>query len=147
MILAFSGDPFLTHRAARRTLRDEGFSPDDVVEQGDGLDPDAIPNLAAQGGLFGRTALLLDFAAAFQGSSGVAPRKAAMTALAGVPDDATIVVIDPSATTARQKAWRSLGKLEAAQEQEVLADAVSRPVLAGHGQTRLCMGAGLLVAA
>lgn len=112
MILAFTGDRFLAQRAARDTLREHGFSADDIAEYGDGLDPDALPNLAAQGGLFGRTALLLDFGAAFQGQAGVGPRKAAMSALAEVSDDATVVVIDPTATAARQKAWRKLGKLD-----------------------------------
>lgn len=112
MILAFSGDPFLSMRSARAALREEGFAADEVVEQGEGLDPASLPQLAAQGGLFGRIALLLDFGAAFRGQAGVAPRKAAMDALARVPDDATVVIVDPTATAARQKAWRALGRLE-----------------------------------
>lgn len=112
MILAFTGDPFLAQRAARDALREQGFSADEVADYGEGLDPDAIANLAAQGGLFGRTALLLDFGAAFQGQAGVGPRKAAMSALADVSDDATVVVVDPTATAARQKAWRKLGTLD-----------------------------------
>lgn len=112
MILAFSGDRFLAQRAARDALRERGFGAEDVAEHGEGLDPQAIPQLAAQGGLFGRTALLLDFEAAFQGQAGVAPRKAAMAALADVPEDATIVAVDPTATPARQKRWRKLGTLD-----------------------------------
>lgn len=111
MILAFSGDAFLARRSARGALREEGFRPDEIAEYGEGLDPAEIPRLAAQGGLFGRTALLLDFAAAFQGQAGVAPRKAAMQALESAPEDAAIVVVDPTATAARQKAWRRLGRL------------------------------------
>ncbi len=112
MILAFTGDPFLAQRSARASLREHGFGADEVAEHGEGLDPAALPQLVAQGGLFGRTALLLDFGAAFRGQGGVAPRKAAMEALAQVPDDATVVVVDPTATPARQKAWRALGRLE-----------------------------------
>ena len=111
MILAFSGDPFLARRSARAALREEGFGSSEIVERGAGLDPDEIPRLASQGGLFGRTAVFLDFAAAFQGQAGVAPRKAAMQALEQVPEDATVVVVDPTATAARQKAWRRLGRL------------------------------------
>lgn len=112
MILAFSGDPFLAQRAARDALREQGLRAEEIAEHGEGLDPEAIPRLAAQGGLFGRTALLLDFGAAFQGQAGVAPRKAAMAALAEVPDEATIVVLDPTATAARQKAWRKVATLD-----------------------------------
>jgi len=112
MIVAFAGDPFLVRRSARQELRQRGFGPGDVLEVSEGLDPAEIGGLAGQAGLFGSTALLLDFAAAFQGPAGVAPRKAAMKALEGVPSESFVAVLDPGASAARQKAWRAMGTLQ-----------------------------------
>ena len=109
MILAFSGDPFLATRAARRALASRGFRGEDVTELGEGMDAEAVARLAAQGGLFGQVALLLDFDAAFRGQAGVKPRNEVVRALEGVPDDAVIVVLDLGATASRQKAYGALG--------------------------------------
>lgn len=112
MILAFSGDPFLVRRGARRTLRERGFAVADVTERGEGLEPEEIGQLARQSGLFGSTALLLDFDEAFQGQAGVKPRNAALNALENVPEDTVVVVMDAGATPARQKRYRALGALD-----------------------------------
>ncbi|MDZ7706561.1 MAG: DNA polymerase III subunit delta [Trueperaceae bacterium] len=112
MIVAFSGDPFLARRSARQELRERGVAPGEVMEHGEGLVPEQIEAAVHQAGLFGATVLLLDFDVAFEGQAGVAPRAAAMKALATVPGDALVVVIDSKATAARQKAWRELGTLE-----------------------------------
>ncbi len=112
MIVAFTGDPFLARRSARRALRDRGVAPSEVVELGEGLLPEQIEAAVHQAGLFGATVLLLDFDAAFEGQAGVAPRAAAMKALASVPEDALVIVVDAKATAARQKTWRALGTLE-----------------------------------
>lgn len=108
MVLSFSGDEFLARRAARAALAERGVATADVREMGEGLDADALQAAASQGGLFGEPTLLLDFGAAFVGQGGVKPRNAVMKALAEVADRALIVVLDPSATPARQ---RSLGEL------------------------------------
>ena len=110
MILSFSGDPFLARRAARRALQERGVRPGEVTEFGEGLDKDQVVQLAGQGGLFGQVALLLDLGAAFSGQAGVRPREGLMEALAGLPDAALVVAIDPEATPARQKRWAALGE-------------------------------------
>lgn len=112
MILAFSGDPFLVRRGARNVLRERGLAPEDVAELGEGLEPDEIPRLSRQSGLFGATALLLDFDAAFTGQAGVRPRNEALAALEEVPADSLVVVMDAGATPARQKRYRALGTLD-----------------------------------
>lgn len=140
MVLTFSGDPFLATRAARYAARhadpampearsavargQAGFatssdrdpepgrhpSTDPVVRYGEGLRPEDIRDGLAQGGLFGRVTLLLDFDEAFSGQAGVKPRNDAIKALHEVPADALVVVIDSSATESRQKTYRSLGR-------------------------------------
>lgn len=109
MILSFSGDPFLAPRAARRALRELGVSREEVTELGEGLDAAQVSLLAAQSGLFGRVALLLDFDAAFKGQAGVKPRNDLIKALAAVPEDTIIVITDLGATDARRKALAKLG--------------------------------------
>ncbi len=110
MVLAYTGDPFLVRRAARSALREHGVDPAGVTELGEGLRPETVLDLASQGGLFGQAALLVDFAEAFQGQAGVRPRNELMKALERVPDDAVVVVLDPDATPARQKAFQALGE-------------------------------------
>lgn len=109
MILSYSGDPFLARRAARQALQDNGVQPTSAVELGEGLTPEAVIDAASQGGLFGQTALLLDFGEAFTGQAGVKPRNDTIKALKGVGDGVLIVVLDPDATPARQKLLRQLG--------------------------------------
>ena len=110
MITAFSGDPFLAQRAARRTLKARGFSAEEVTELGEALEADTLAQLAAQSGLFGNVSLLLDFDAAFKGQAGVKPRNAVMKVLATVPEDTYIVVVDLNASASRQKTYKSLGE-------------------------------------
>ena len=109
MILSFSGDTFLATREARRELRRQGLRPDEVVELGEGLDAETIRRQGAQGGLFGRVGLLLDFDQAFTGKAGVKPRNEAIDALAGVPQETVVVVIDSNASASRQKRYGELG--------------------------------------
>ena len=111
MILAFSGDPFLASRAARRALRAQ-VSAEATTELGAGMTGDEVAQLAAQSGLFGAVALLLDFDAAFTGQAGVKPRNEVVKALEGVPADTLVVVLDSSATASRQKTYQALGKHE-----------------------------------
>lgn len=110
MILSFSGDPFLARRAARAALVEAGVQPSSATQLGEGLTPQAAVDAAAQGGLFGQAALLLDFGEAFTGQAGVKPRNDTIKALAGLGSDALVVIVDPEATPARQKALGELGK-------------------------------------
>ena len=112
MILSFSGDEFLATRAARRALQARGFKLDEVTELGEGMDAPQVAQLAAQSGLFGQVALLLDFDAAFKGQAGVKPRNEVLKALESVPEDSLIVVIDLNASASRQKTYNKLGQHE-----------------------------------
>lgn len=109
MVLSFSGDAFLARRAARAAARELAATPDEVVVLGEGMDPEQIERAAAQGGLFGNGVLFLDFDEAFVGQAGVKARNQALDALART-SDATVVVLDSSATPARQKRYRGLGE-------------------------------------
>lgn len=109
MILAFTGDPFLARRAARRALRERGVAPGEAAELGEGMEPAEVVQLAGQSGLFGQSALLLDFGAAFTGQAGVRARDEMMAGLASLPASSLVVVVDPDATPARQKRWAALG--------------------------------------
>lgn len=110
MILSFSGEPFLATRAARNALRQEGLAADEVIELGEGMEAQMVAQSGAQGGLFGRVGLLLDFDAAFSGKGGVKPRNDVMAVLTDIPGDTVVVVVDLSATAARQKRFRELGR-------------------------------------
>ena len=110
MIHAFSGDPFLAPRAARRALRARGFRAEEVTELGEGMSAEEVAQLAAQSGLFGQVALLLDFDAAFKGQAGVKPRNALIKVLEAAPEDTFIVVTDLKATASRQKIYKKLGE-------------------------------------
>ncbi len=112
MILAFSGDEFLVRRAARAALVKLGVDPSGALELSEGMTADTVMELASQGGLFGQATLVLDLGAAFQGQAGVKPRNEVIRALEGVGAGATILVIDPGATPARQKTLQALGKHE-----------------------------------
>jgi len=110
MILSFSGDPFLARRAARRALAEQGFTGPSVTEFGEGMTPETVLMVAAQGGLFAGAALLLDFGAAFQGQAGTRPRNEMISALAAASASACIVIVDPEATATRQKSLAALGE-------------------------------------
>lgn len=110
MIVSFSGDPFLARRAAKRELVSRGFGPSEVTEIGEGMTPNDVATIAAQGGLFGQVALLLDFGEAFSGQAGVKPRNEMMSTLKSVSEGAFIAVLDQDATAARMKQWRELGQ-------------------------------------
>jgi DNA polymerase-3 subunit delta len=112
VILTFSGDPFLARRAARAALAERGVGGSEIVTFGEGLDPTDVGRAASQGGLFGQVALFLDFDEAFSGQAGVQPRNEAIAALADIDEGALVVVLDSSATTARQKRYRALGTLD-----------------------------------
>jgi len=112
VILTFSGDPFLARRAARSALRERGVGAAEMVTFGEGLEPGDVGRAAAQGGLFGPVALFLDFDEAFSGQAGVQPRNEAIAALEGLDEAALVVVLDSSATPARQKRYRALGALD-----------------------------------
>ena len=110
MILAFSGDPFLASRGARRALKARGFHAENITELAEGLNADELSQLAAQSGLFGQVALLLDFDTAFRGQEGVKPRNAVLKALETVPADTVVVVLDLNASASRTKAYKALGE-------------------------------------
>ena len=109
MLLSFSGDPFLATRAARRALSSRGFRAEEISELGEGMTAGEVAQLAAQSGLFGQVALLLDFDAAFKGQGGVKPRNEVVKALGDAPEDCLIVVLDLNATASRQKTYKTLG--------------------------------------
>lgn len=110
MVTAFSGDPFLAQRAARRVLKARGFRAEEVTELGEGMTAESVAQLAAQSGLFGNVALLLDFAEAFKGQAGVKPRNEVLKVLADVPEDTFVVVLDLNASASRQKTYDKLGE-------------------------------------
>jgi DNA polymerase-3 subunit delta len=109
MILVFSGDPFLAHRAAKRALHARGLRGSDVHELNTELTADLLVQVASQSGLFGTVGLLLDFDAAFKGKAGVKPRNDVIKVLETLPEDNVIVIVDLAATSSRQKTYRKLG--------------------------------------
>lgn len=109
MISSFSGDPFLATRAARQKLASLRAAGSEVSDPGEDITRESILAAAGQAGLFGGTVLWLDFDAAFSGQAGIKARNAALKALAEV-SGADVVVVDSSATPARQKQWLELGE-------------------------------------
>ena len=110
MIESYSGDAFLAARAARARLaqlRSESF---EMTELAEDLTPDRVQAVAGQSGLFGAGALYLDFDAAFSGQAGVKPRNAMLKLLPTLSGDTRIIVLDSSATAARQKQWKAMGE-------------------------------------
>ncbi len=112
MIIAYSGDSFLVRRAVKRAFEARGFAMQDVTELAEGMTGGEVAQLAAQSGLFGSSALLLDFSAAFKGQAGVKGRNEVMKVLNTIPEDSLVIVIDLEATPARQKNYKKLGEFE-----------------------------------
>jgi DNA polymerase-3 subunit delta len=112
MIVAFSGDPFLAVRAARALLRDWHSDGADVVELGEGLTAEVVLQHVQQSGLFGMSALYLDFDAAFKGQPGVKPRNELLRLLPRLPGDVPVVITDLEATESRLKSYREVGRSE-----------------------------------
>jgi len=118
MLQVFAGDGFLARRAALTALAELRASDPalEVVRLDEGLQADAVREALGQGGLFGRVALFVDLDEAFAGAGQNAERTAVIDALAahgealaaGVAD---AVVLDGSATAARQRRWRGIGEL------------------------------------
>ena len=118
MLQVFAGDGFLARRAALTALAElrAGDPALEVVRLDEGLQADDVREELGQGGLFGRVALFVDLDEAFAGTGQNAERTAVIDALAGHGDAlaagaADAVVLDASATAARQKRWRGLGHL------------------------------------
>ena len=118
MLQVFAGDAFLARRAALNALSAlrEGDPGLEVVRLDEGLQAGQVREALGQGGLFGRVALLIDLDEAFAGAGQTAERTAVIDVLAsfaeGLADGvADAVVLDASATAARQKRWRELGRL------------------------------------
>lgn len=110
MILAFSGDPFLTARASSQKFKTLGFKSEDIQVLDEDLNADKLSELAAQSGLFGQTALLLNFDIAFKGQAGVKQRNATLKKLEQIQTDSLIIVIDLNATKAREKTYKKIGE-------------------------------------
>ena len=49
MIISYTGDSFLSRRAARATLGKLGFGPGAVTELGEGMSAQSVSELASQG--------------------------------------------------------------------------------------------------
>ncbi|MFO8148833.1 MAG: DNA polymerase III subunit delta [Trueperaceae bacterium] len=118
MLQVFAGDAFLARRAALDALAAlrEGDPALEVVRLDEGLQADQVREALGQGGLFGRVALFIDLDEAFAGAGQNAERTAVIDTLAGhgealAAGGVDAVVLDASATAARQKRWRDLGQL------------------------------------
>lgn len=110
MIHSFSGDSFLAVRAARALLSEQRRTAGEFTELAENLTPEAVQAVAGQAGLFGAGGLYLDFDAAFSGQAGVKPRNAMLKLLPRLPADLAVIVVDSSATEARQKQWRAFAE-------------------------------------
>ncbi len=110
MILAFSGDPFLTARASSNKFKALGFKPEDIQVLDEDLNADKLSELTSQSGLFGQTALLLNFDIAFKGQTGVKARNATLKRLEQIQSDSLIIILDLKATKAREKIYKKIGE-------------------------------------
>lgn len=111
MIHAFSGDEWLAERAARRLMSEQRAAGLEFTELAEGMNAAQVDALARQSGLFGAVGLYLDLEAAFKGQAGVKPRNELLRLLPDLPDDTLVIVVDPAATSPRQKTYREAGKL------------------------------------
>ncbi len=110
MIYTFSGDPFLTARASANKFKALGFKSEDIQVLDEDLNADRLSELAAQSGLFGQTALLLNFDIAFKGQAGVKARNATLKRLEQIQTDNLIIVLDLNASKAREKIYKKIGE-------------------------------------
>lgn len=111
MIKAFAGDPFLARRAASAAVAELRLQAGDGLrrlEEGGRIEE--LRDAIAQGGLFGRAAVFVDLDQWFSGAGHTAERNAVLDLLATAAE-ADVVVLDSSATPARQRRWRELGEL------------------------------------
>lgn len=110
MIHSFSGDQFLAVRAARELLRELRATAGEFTELSEDLTEESVKAVALQSGLFGAGGLYLDFDTAFSGQAGVKPRNAVLKLLPALPADLAVIVVDSSATEARQKQWNAISR-------------------------------------
>ena len=113
MIQVFSGDDFLAGRAFLAAVREAAEAGREVVRLDDDLTPGRLRQALDQGGLFGTPQVALDLGAAVsgQGSAATGERNALIAMLEAAGPDVDALVLDASATPARQKRWRALGAL------------------------------------
>lgn len=116
MLRVFVGDPFLARRSALTALaevrRAAGVDVAAVRRFGDDTTAETFVEELGQGGLFGRPVAFLDLDDLFPGAGHTATRNALIDALGRVAE-ADVVVLDASATPARQKRWTALGEVVA----------------------------------
>ncbi len=114
MVHVFVGDPFLARRSARAALAEvaaaAGVGAASIRRFGEGITAEGLGDALGQGGLFGRVVAFLDLDEAFVGAGHTAARNAVLDVLERA-DDAEVVVLDASATPARQKRWAALGQV------------------------------------
>ncbi len=111
MIRAYAGDPFLARRAASAAVAELRLKAGDGlrrIEEGSRIED--LHEAVSQGGLFGGAAVFVDLDQWFSGAGHTAERNAVLDVLAAAVE-ADVVVLDSSATPARQRRWRELGEL------------------------------------
>lgn len=111
-ILAFSGHPFLAQRRALQRVAELHGEHAQVTYLEPPLEMHELIARCQQGGLFEQPIFVMDFTQFFVGQSGVKPRNALLKGLAGTDFGATLVLLDPEATAARQKTLQALGEFE-----------------------------------
>jgi len=113
VIRVFSGDEFLAGRAFLAAVREAAEAGREVVRLDDDLTPGRLREALDQGGLFGTPQLALDLDAAItsKGAAAMGERNAVIALLEAAGPDADALVLDASATPARQKRWRAFGDL------------------------------------
>ena len=111
-ILAFSGHPFLAQRRARERVAELHGAGAQVTYLEPPLEVRDLLARCQQGGLFEQPIFFLDFSQFFVGQAGVKPRNALLKGLAGADFAATLVLLDPEATAARQKTLKTFGEFE-----------------------------------
>lgn len=108
-VLSFSGHPFLAAREARKAVHQLHGPGAHVTDIEPPLEIDELLQRCQQGGLFEQPIFQLDFSQFFSGQAGIKPRNALLRALQDADFGATLVLLDPDATPARQKTLKQLG--------------------------------------